>query len=1376
MPTSLSPKYDDQLKQLNEKVSDHSKNIFEKRNWKSCDEVIRHLYEGLATTTIYAVKGETDGHDSLHTDPPHNTKPRHSSGLLTTAKDKCRDAVIPSAITSVERAWEDLINDFSSHNPQSHSNVGTNKERETNGYKNVKRGVSLLIDFLTDKIQNIPGWPAGTPTDMLFKFKEIGKRLQLILPYITHRATALELSTEIKEDLSALLGIPTLPDRNQTYYALILPANPSEKLRKALQPLMIFHWNFILDFGNQTSIGSIFPIWNQTVTERLNVLTDVKYLSDSLINWIFMRKGDGTGSKMDARKLFNHLAAHKLPDRNIIVFDLNEKSKEGFEALAGLWRLIAEPDDSQLSEKSFIFSVPESSGDSMETLLDEEDYKVGGLREISSDASDFMSALYGADSFPISPAPLSDIIPEGKRQQFLDGGLKFLDSDETYIKKALWDNFYAGRLITKSELGKQYDVFPRGEESRYRRFYRALKEGLSSMASREFFIRHLPGAGGSTLVRRMAFDLEQENDRNVITLWVSRWNPAKTPEQIKQLAQHLSKNLPGIQRWLVISDDKELNADEYSNLKNYLSRQNIPALFLRITHITTLKNSGNEPNILYLDSYIVSEREKEAFNDKFTKAFADVINRQEAAEIIGKIMKSRRGRQFPEMINYPYGFTEEARQKTNLNILPEDSYATKWLDTLSTQELKDTVGLIAFIYYFTNSQAIDINALRKLWDKSGHDFFPSSLSAEDADAVSHLIKISAEEGAAVDSSSLYAPRYGAFASQILDGWRPAWSSQIADITLMLIDTLPSSDEEMFHSILSSMLTSQSWQSNEPDRVSSRKNFKDRISPLINAILEKGGNAANVILIFNKLIEKYPDREFWKIHKARFLFEYASETDRKPDDKLFTDARKIIEDIFTAESVEDLCYHIAGVFWKRFEKATYLHRKDNLSTQEERENLIQDILYIGHQGIERFKEYNEAVNGNNSYGYISGAELTTSLIEHIAELRRLKGKELLTDAELRPLMEIRNDFLDPLEESEELSNSYTKSQITNLTSRFSKLIGKREDAIQHLITGFHEFSDDSRSQAMLGHQAVSMMLTPKDTDYIPESLKDKYKNLSTEEVRESEKILKILRDNNGDLMAARKLFYLYRYTGRDSLESSQTTDALRIWSSMAESQKSVPDILKASFLQYVRYAASIIDSPANDTSLLDEYRKWLKKSKELGESLEKNTGVPLLFLSRTEPGRWSSLLDPSEACEKKNKKLTYRDVCRRFVAELVEVNYTHQICRIGNLTEVSFAYRNLTQNDIGTKELYNGVLGFRYSGPGMYDQQVRPIGVSTLAESAPSTSVAESTSSTSAVESASDSSVNSAPDPQKKKISTIGQPKKRKIPASGQFHFKSSKYR
>ena len=267
------------------------------------------------------------------------------------------------------------------------------------------------------------------------------------------------------------------------------------------------------------------------------------------------------------------------------------------------------------------------------------------------------------------------------------------------------------------------------------------------------------------------------------------------------------------------------------------------------------------------------------------------------------------------------------------------------------------------------------------------------------------------------------------------------------------------------------------------------------------------------------------------------------------------------------------------------------------------------------------------------------------------------------------------------------------------------------------------------------------------------------------------------------MAARKLFYLYRYTGRDSLESSQTTDALRIWSAMAESQKSVPDILKASFLQYVRYAASIIDSPANDTSLMDEYRRWLKKSKELGERLEKNTGVPILFLSRTETGRWSSLLDPSEACEKKNKKLIYRDVCRRFVAELVEVNYPHQICRIGNLTEVSFAYRNLTHNDIGTKELYNGVLGFRYSGPGMYDQQVRPIGLSSVTSNV-DTSTQDSyvqkketlPLSTSTAKSEPIPIVNSASKPRKKKLAAVGQLKKRKKSVSGKFHTKSKKSR
>ena len=1277
MTLANSSKYEDRYQQLLEKLYKLSKSVYERAPLKEGDNDCRFIIEHLAGLTIYSILGEVQG-DIQQKDK--NGDDLYTKNLLDKTKSICKKEIGNQAA----QLWDNLMSDLKAHNHNSHGNVGFNQEREQEAYNNLKSAFQTFKRYL-ENAQNMP-----FNEDLKQKYEEIRWHIALIEKIICKP----DLDPAIKKRMSSIVKTVVndnvLPNHNEYYYGLILPQNVPVTLLDALIPLMGFKWNFIFYYVSEND--AVFSTWSRIETTQLNVVSIKTRLSSTLSNWFFMKGPKGNWTKNELRNLINSLSSHPLQQKGIILFDLETDKKKSFMAMESLWRMFPISETNTPSYNTSIICVP--SVETVKTKLEDEDYPVRTILEIPFNPAVFLEAV--RDFLPYTFQVRETPLPPNLIDRCLDAGIKFIDSDDGYLQKTLWDNFYAGRQITYFELDLQHDVYPRGFEIFYMQFYKELRDRIKDLSTKEFNIVQQPGAGGTTVARRLAFDLMRDNQSKVMAVWITKWIPNKTEEQLRRLTE----NVKTVERWLIISDDKEIDVNDYPKLMRSIRNNNISAISLYLSHRLDVISTKRNPWTLILTSRLSGEKERKKFDDKFSKAFASSLQPLQISKLLKELRHSAPNNDDIEMIHYPYAFTEQTDKYHTLKSAKLDSFVQKWFHSISEESVKNVCGYVAFVYQHTASKALDIYSLRSLWDNGKGSTLKINITPPDYEAVDHLLKITPEEGSTVENSSLYSPRYAAFAEQILNNWKATWKSNLSAIAIELIKAFPKTDL-FVEIVLRDLFITQSKQL----RGSSKEGFVDKFSYLIGEILNSEESLYGARKVFDELITKYPDRPVYKIHLGRLLFEYANYKDLSSSDSLFAEAIELISDALDGETDDDTFYHVAGMYWSRFARA--IHR-DFYGTKEDIEELEAKLMDIIDRALDCFKQCNDINRGTSEYGFLSGAQLIVWFLPEIAKIRGVTTVDLISEEGYIKYMNILDSFVYELEKDTLYSNDSVKESLSKLRIKYYKIIGDLSSAIEDVRGNFEKSIGNNK--VYYGHQEVSILTYSNDIK-LNTPLKQRYFSLDRLEIERIVHILKILRDQTGDLKAAEKLFTLQRLINRDPLANSDTTNSLYAWYELAKKYNDSASILQASYYLYIMFALMLLNSSSNNADLKKRYLQYRNECEELGRLLEKNTGYSLKYLGCYYKGRWDSLLEPYEAVVKDRGQIKeYSLECKRVEADIVDVRGRHGVCEIGFLMNISFGSHKVDSYDIGNKKLVNGVLGFRYSGPGLYAFDVKSIGV------------------------------------------------------------------
>lgn len=1249
----------------------------EKWGWKKLDSSLRYIEEHIAGIIIYDLKGETDGMAAQFNNAG---TPLYGEQLI----DRARKVMIDLNVSN-PYLLDDIKTDIGNHNLNSHAAEATDADREITAKTNVPQTLQVVVRTLAIDSQSVAEFTHNT----LLYFKTIGTYLDKAGKLLDETDRSKTDAGLVNDVLQASVNSNIMPPVSDYFYVLLVPADPKDELVDALWPLFNMRWGMVIDGGHEA--GSLYQKWNSYTPQTVHNASLQATLSDSQTNWVFLNgRIAGTPAKT-VRRLKDQLARKKLKARNVFVINLMPDARETFRALDLLWSSIAAEEGRESAEFTTIISVRECTN-KLDEYLTDNDYQINGSIAEFGDSVQFVNAAIRDRVFPSPEVCRSKEYVKGDTPLYEAAGIRFLDSSSQNAGILLRDNFYTGNLITIEELKKDRDVKPRGKSRSYIKFCNAIEESLKDLDTRDFTIIQQPGSGGTTMARRLAYDIENRNSApRVIAVFISDYSASATAEMLIKL----SKAVGELNRLLVVCDDKEISDADFSQLHRKLTSGGVNPVFLRIRHVLQVPKSPTTDS-LPLSSKLYDDDETERFNDKFRSAFASQLSNDAICDTlaeIAEIASSERGN--PELIYYPYAFCEKiGRERGVLGVtMKSASYVKRWFDAIKSPELRDFCGYCAFVNHFTASKGLDAYSVSKLWRTQERPSF-SQYDKKDLEAMHHILRISEEEGSEPGSGNIWTPRYSLFSTDILDAWRKEWSNSSSLIARNFIENISLELDEKENQLLMNLFILRSGYVNEWQGEFADSGIDNKISRLVGNVVHSE-DIFRAIDVFEALNEKYPDNGFFLIHHARLLFEYCHWKKRGVDDVMFEKARKLIDRAFEAEAELDEFHHIAGMLWSR-KTSALLRELDILTDKNEVEECEFNILdSLGH-AVEQFEICNDLNRGLNPYGYVSMAEI---IIKVIKGLKAKRGSNVFLDEEPYIGYVDKADTAISYLRSERFESEDTAARCKDLMIRYLEILGDGETALKHANDAY--LTADGESRLCFGRRIVTLIFHSSNHDS-RQSLFSRYSNLSSTELSQMKTVLADLR-NRGDLDAAEKLFQLHRYTAHEPFEKGLTYDSLLTWYTMAHDGNDKMHIMRSALFMYAICAARLVYASQYDSELIAKCESLISECRESAKDPDIRSYRPRLFLESNNRGKWDSLMDAADAesYDSRAKRREYDRSCARFDAKITEISGPQGYCEINCLSRISFANKGMTIDAVGRTMLAGGVLGFKYYGCGVY---------------------------------------------------------------------------
>ncbi|MBD5375986.1 MAG: hypothetical protein HDR77_11030 [Bacteroides sp.] len=1280
MANPFTSRFDDRLLQLKEEVISFFKMCYdpEKNKWKNLDSRLRFIEEHIGGIIIFDIVGETDGHNEQITVRNGSEEIAHYGiAILNTAVKICTTHGITASPDKIK-------DDLSNHNSNSHGGDITSVKRETEGKKSVTDSLDVLVPYMTVEVQK----ESGFSTKLKEEFLNLGNYLKSAQRLLSNLPVDAVTNQTVTDAVCEFTGHDAyFPSGSDYDYVMILPESPDESFIDALQPLTAVKWTIIADPGYAD--GKIYSHWYNIENGDINDTELMSKLSDVKLNWLFINGRIRGTKKKEVHEIFKKLSTHPLRLKNIIIFDLCSDKTVSTNTIKRIWDLFNPNSDRDASDNSTIFSIGRGCQTTVERNLREEGYcfKYKGL---DVTPINFVKSL--VEGHMIEPEPIYGFTRLRNPQRYLEAGIKFLDTDSGSERKSISEDFYWGQQITKRELEEDKDVHPRGRGTRLRDFRDKIKDALIVPEGQVFTLHHQPGAGGTTVARRLAWELEQNmQNPGALTAIISRYDAIRTVDMLSNLAEETGDRT----NILVILDDKEINESEFKNIRTDLRKKGVVCVFLRLRHRMSKDASIDAGNDFFLSSHIENIKEKRLFDAKFSSAFQKWLSTKAIEEIIEEIESSGNRNQV-EMIYYPYAFCDRVQQwNRSVSFVAPDSYVSKWFESIESDELRDFCGYTALIYRFTASKGTNLYSLASLWQTDERATL-ASYPESDQNAMSNILKITQEESVERVYSNMWAPRYAAFTEKILNTWCKTWRDTLSELAINLIDVLPDKLIDGDKELLMDLFI---LQTQVVENMEDRRDYEDRFSPLIRHILKSREGVEGASNVFKKLMEKYPEDGYYKIHYARLKFEYAASHEALRSDANFKEALTMINEVLTENDDKDDFQHIAGMYWRRIAKTIFRRRND---TAEDTELIIDDIRQATDKALTYFNRCNELNHGISVYGFVSTAELLCSTLKDVSKLLPPEQKKSFLDIE--PFSEYLfqlDDTLTHLSRAHfEVELRERKDKIESIRNDFLTLLGNLDDALNHAKSQYKK-AEDSKTKKIFGHRTISLMLIVENGEQRMSRLQI-YTHMKPELLKELTEILRDLADD-GDLMSAENVFHLYRYTRHDYLGEGDTFSALKKWYSMACTANNLQHKLMSSFYMYVSYAIRILNNPnERDINLEDNYKRYRSECRELVEKLDEERYMQIAFAGNEYINLWDCVLDPAEAytLDPKHQR-NYSSKCRRENAVIKDLEGTQGDCWIGTLKKISFSRKGLHEDSKG-KMLTNGVVGFRFRGIGLYD--------------------------------------------------------------------------
>ena len=833
-------------------------------------------------------------------------------------------------------------------------------------------------------------------------------------------------------------------------------------------------------------------------------------------------------------------------------------------------------------------------------------------------------------------------------------------------------DFYKGEHITWDELSRHYDV----TRDKYETIFEALKNFMRRPKVTVYTIYARPGAGSTTISRRLAYDIFLLNqqcllERPVLVVFLKKFDKITTIAKLDDISQRT-----GNTKILLIAESKVISQRQVNYLTEGLQQGEKNITILYVVTTTKPQEYGHMSNSHSL-SEILTPREK--------RIFADIYSQH-----AGLSMETKNfllSKQRTELLDFPISANDTF---VNEHI---QSYVNSWMEELP-KNIREFCAYAAFASYFAGGLFINESLLKPIIGSSYELSIMYTVHDNEKEALYRIfITDTNSEGNPIP---FWKPRYSVFAPSIINSVWINWKDRVHEIGKNLINIIKQNghidDEDM------NLLNSVFIERRERDfRSNSFMPILQKFSTLIESIQDL--DRAEGVL--GTLRDAFPNEPYFAAHFARFLFEKASSSNGTlPDDAAYIKAQQNIDNALVLDGNSDDIFHIRGMFYRR-RIASLLNAYKSHKT-EYTERKCRELLTLWVD--EALHSFDKCINlvPTSAYGYVAKSQLIREAIEFEQILRGTKKgdysfieddeywHELVDElgATLDYLNGICQQFRGNSIEESPANIKETISMYDQGRLYYASLIGINDDIINR-----YRKRINSESTEMKGHYRklfCDALILSKMTNTSSEYRA--YGKLNHNELAE---LIGVLNDrrNSGDVTAYEKLFNLRIYRNEE-FPLDEIIDLLRSWEGLCiSSNVSGFTLLRARFLLASIYAVKAIVNDLPNIELCEMSRKYFEQAREMA-----NTFNYTPYGSRLSALYFLGYDIDIHALVPKQAPIEDRRTVSGRIFRIDKRNQGWMRLKCG--LEVSFNAEGYdAQLDID-KEI-SGQLGFRYQGLGLY---------------------------------------------------------------------------
>lgn len=724
--------------------------------------------------------------------------------------------------------------------------------------------------------------------------------------------------------------------------------------------------------------------------------------------------------------------------------------------------------------------------------------------------------------------------------------------------------FYQGETITWKELEADVDV----QRSKYEELQRKILDRLKGRQSQKFQLYHLAGAGGTTLSRRLAYDLRDQAPTIIINEFVK----GTTFDLIELLSMKV--NLPML---AIVESAKVGNIDDLISECNAKKRI---VVFVYVERVLRRPQLVNQPLIEFITDKMHDAEEKGKFSYK-----VQLYNPNTKMEWIQKTPYAK-----CEVLDFSMSIAENNYSKDALR-----SYIQYYLNQLN-EPVAEFLTYVSLIYHYAQRSVSDL-VFRKIFvtsnDKTG---LPQYLRSNPQEKP-FLEKLITDDSDGLGEDRLWRPRYSVFADimlqQLLGGAYPdKWMNALPEWSRKLIRTIKDNYEYLTEEV-QRMLVAVFLERDKEDLLGQEeiwgaRGAQEKFSQLLD---DMSSSPEDQKAILKLLAESYPTvSHFWG-HLARYCYENAD----TPDE--FSEAAYYIERALDKNGMNDYnLLHIAGMCRRR--QIEYYRRKEQAIDLDELKQLTTTSREYFHLSRE--------ANARNVHAYTSEIQLLTIVIEYGKSISSYdKYYTFLVARENTWFFELYEDLNDLIEELTTLVTQISTLGHTNRIIRTKTMLARSESKSWEYVGDYKESlrtlqehirTADRLSLPRLRLIYVRTLLLSK-VDGKHEDLLNAWIQLTSAELQlVSEYLNKNVQQNSGDVMSMKLWIQLVRYS---SLPISIDEVKSRL-NMMYKSSDDYPMTqLEAAYNLYMLNLFELIrDNDALNNRKKEEIQHWIDVCREL----------------------------------------------------------------------------------------------------------------------------------------------------------------------------------